>query len=145
MTYNLKRNFAQAYSTTAVESAVTEASPHKLVEMLYDAAIKNLNLAKIFIEQKDFSKKSVHINKALSILAALQSGIDAEKGGDVAANLYSLYEYCYRRTFEASTKNDIEMIAEVIELIKPIAEAWKQMPENIKRVSKDQIDRMSAA
>ena len=145
MNMMMRNNFAKAYSNTAVESAVSEASPHKLVEMLYDGAIKNLNLGKIFLEQKNFEKKALHLNKALSIIAALQAGVDYEKGGEVAANLGGLYDYCYRTVFQASTRNDVVKIDEVIDLIKPIAEAWKQMPDNIKRVSKDQLDRMSAA
>jgi len=46
--------------------------------------------------------------------------------------------------FEASSQNDKVMIDEVIEHIKSLDEAWKQMPEDMKRVSKEQIDRMSA-
>lgn len=145
MNMMMRNNFAKAYSNTAVESAVSEASPHKLVELLYDGAIKNLTLGKIFIEQKNFEKKSVHLNKALSIILALQSGLDYSNGKDIASNLGSLYDYCYRRIFIASTKNDVAIIDEVLELIKPIAEAWKQMPENIKRVSKDQLTRAGAA
>lgn len=145
MNMTMRNNFAKAYSNTAVESAVLEASPHKLVELLYDGAIKNLSLAKIFIEQKNFEKKSVHLNKALSILAALQGSLDYSNGKEIADNLGALYDYCYRRVFIASSKNDNAIIDEVLELIKPLAEAWKQMPENIKRISKDQLSQLGAA
>ncbi|MEA1988105.1 MAG: flagellar export chaperone FliS [Pseudomonadota bacterium] len=144
MNMALRNKFAQQYANTYVETAVSEASPHKLVEMLYEGALKHLNLTKVFIDQKDFEKKSEHVNKALSILNALRSGVDLDKGKEVAENLYSLYDYCYRRVFEASSQNDKVMIDEVIEHIQALAESWKQMPEDMKRVSKEQIDRMSA-
>jgi len=144
MNMALRNKFAQQYANTYVETAVSEASPHKLVEMLYEGALKHLNLTKVFIEQKDFEKKAEHVNKSLSILNALRSGVDLEKGKDIAENLYSLYDYCYRTVFEASSQNDLEKVDEVIEHIKALDEAWKQMPDDMKRVSKEQIDRMSA-
>ncbi|MBN2864665.1 MAG: flagellar export chaperone FliS [Thiotrichales bacterium] len=144
MNMALRNKFAQQYANNYVETAVSEATPHKLIEMLYEGALKHLNLTKVFIEQKNFEKKSVHVNKTLSILNALRSGVDLEKGKDVGGNLYDLYDYCYRRVFEASSKNDIEIINEIIVLVKDLDEAWKQMPEDIKRVSKDQIDKLKA-
>lgn len=145
MNMALKKQFAQQYANTYVETSVSEASPHKLVEMLYDSALKNLGIAKVFIEQKDYAKKSVFLNKALSIISALRAGVDMEKGGEVAVNLYALYDYCYRQTFEASVKNDAAIVDEVIELISEISDAWKQMPNNIKSVSKEQLDNMSVS
>lgn len=144
MNMALRNKFAQQYASNYVETAVTEATPHKLIEMLYEGVLKHLNLTKVFIDQKNFEKKSTHVNKTLSILNALRSGVDLEKGKEVGGNLYDLYDYCYRRVFEASSKNDSAIISEVIELIKSLDEAWKQMPEDIKRVSKDQINKLKA-
>lgn len=140
----LRNKFAQQYANTYVETSVSEATPHKLVEMLYEGALKNLNLTKVFIEQNNFEKKAEHVNKALSILNALRSGVDLDKGKEVAENLYNLYDFCYRRVFEASSQNNALLLDEVIEHLKVLAEAWKQMPEDMKRISKEQIDKMSA-
>ncbi|QCU90459.1 flagellar export chaperone FliS [Thiomicrorhabdus sediminis] len=142
MNMALKKQFAQAYSNTFVETAVSEASPHKLIQMLYDGALKNMNLAKVFLEQKNFEKKSAHINKALSILGSLRDGVDVDKGGNVGSNLLEIYDYCYRTLFAASAQNDIAKVDEVIDLIKSISDAWQQMPDNIKRASKEQLDRI---
>ena len=139
----LKNKFAQQYANNYVETAVSEASPHKLVAMLYEGAIKNLNLAKVFIEHKEFGKKSVHINKALSIIDALRNGVDLEVGGEVAENLYSLYDFCYRRSFEASSKNDAAMVHEVVEIITGLNESWNQMPESVKNSSASQLKNVS--
>jgi flagellar protein FliS len=143
MNLALKKQFIKQYASNYVETAVSEASPHKLVEMLYDGAIKNMKLAKVFMTQRSFEKKSEHMNKALSIINALRAGVDMNKGGEVADNLYDLYDYCYRRLFTASVKNDIAIIDEVLEHMESVSKAWKEMPENFKRVSKDQLDKMS--
>lgn len=140
MNMSMRNKFAQQYANNYVETAVSEASPHKLVEMLYEGVIKSLTLAKVFIEQGNYAKKAESSNKALSIINSLRDGVDLEKGGDVASNLYELYDYCYRRTIEASSNNDITILEELLEHFKTLNDAWKQMPENIKRVSKSQLE-----
>ncbi|MCF6346483.1 MAG: flagellar export chaperone FliS [Thiomicrorhabdus sp.] len=142
MSLALKRQFTKQYANNYVETAVSEATPHKLVEMLYDGAIKNMNLANVFIEQKNYEKKSEYINKSLAILNALRAGVDLDKGGDVAQNLYNLYDYCYRTLFTASAQNNPEALNEVLEHLKLLKEAWSEMPDNFKRVSKAQLDKV---
>ncbi len=142
MNLALKKQFTKQYANTYIETAVSEASPHKLVEMLYDGAIKNMNLAKVFIEQKNYEKKSEHINKALAILNSLRSGVDLEKGKDVAQNLYNLYDYCYRTLFMASAQNDLSALNEVLEHITSLRSAWVEMPEHLKRASKEQLEKL---
>jgi len=142
MNLALKRQFTKQYANNYVETAVSEATPHKLVEMLYDGAIKNMNLAKVFIGQKNYEKKAEHINKALAILNALRAGVDLKKGGDVAQNLYDLYDYCYRTLFKVSAQNDVALLDEVLGHITVVSEAWREIPDNFKRVSKEQLDKV---
>lgn len=144
MNMALRNKFAQQYASNYVETAVSEATPHKLVEMLYEGALKHLNLTKVFIEQKNLEKKAEHANKALAIINALRAGVDLDKGQEVGENLYDLYDYCYRLLFKASSQNSAEGINEVTGLIKELSEAWKQMPEEMKRISQDQIDKLRA-
>lgn len=139
-----KRQFAQQYAATFLETSLSEASPHKLIAMLYDGVLKNLNLGKLFIEKKDYAKKSEHLNKALAIINALRDGLDMERSKDISDNLYGLYDYCYRKIFESSNKNDAETIQEIIDILKELSQAWKSMPENMKRISRDQMDKISA-
>lgn len=143
MSYAAQNKMAQQYAQNFVETAVTEASPHKLVELLYAALVKNLKLTKVFIEQKNYPKKAEFSNKAIAILNELREGVDLDLGGEVAENLYSLYDYCYRTVFTASIQNDIQKIDEVVEHVSGLQEAWHQMPENIKRASKAEIRQAS--
>ena len=76
------------------------------------------------------------------ILNALRAGVDLKKGGDVAQNLYDLYDYCYRTLFHVSAQNDVALLNEVLEHITLVSEAWKEMPDNFKRVSKEQFDKV---
>ena len=142
MNLAMKNKFAQQYASNYVETSVIEATPYKLVKLLYEAALKNLAVSKVFVERKDMEKKSEHVNKVIAILHGLKAGLDLEKGGDVAGNLWALYDYMIRRTFEASLKNDLEVFAEVAGLIKDLNEAWALMPENYQNLDASQVRRM---
>ena len=140
----LKKQFAQQYANTHVETSVSEATPHRLTEMLYEGVIKHLGVAKVFIEQKNFEKKAEHLNKTLTIIMSLRENVDLDRGGDVAQNLYALYDYCYRQLVKASVKNDLVIVDEVLGHIKGLNDAWSQMPDSYKNLSQEQLKTMNA-
>jgi flagellar protein FliS len=118
----------QAYAQVGVESAVLSASPHQLVVLLFDGALSAMKKAIILIEVGDIPGKGQAISKAINIISnGLQSGLNHEIGGDLAANLDSLYDYMTRRLLQANLHNDINAINEVVELLNNIADAWKEI------------------
>lgn len=139
-----KQQFAKQYANNYVETSISEASPHKLIELLYEGALKHIKLVRIFMDQKKYEKKSEHMNKLLSIVLNLREGVDLKKGGEVADNLYRLYDYCYRQLITASFKNDTVILDEVDGYLKGLYEAWKALPTAYKKLSKDQIEKMGA-
>ncbi|KGB00084.1 flagellar export chaperone FliS [Leclercia pneumoniae] len=118
----------KAYAQVGVESAVMSASPHQLIEMLFDGANSALVRARLFMQQGDTVAKGEAISKAINIIDnGLKAGLDLEQGGEIATNLTSLYEYMTRRLLQANLRNDSQAIEEVEGLLSNIAEAWKQI------------------
>ncbi|MGZ5054850.1 MAG: flagellar export chaperone FliS [Methylobacter sp.] len=117
------------YAAVHAESMTDGASPHKLIQMLMSGFLMRVNAAKGSMERGDFQDKSVQISKASAIVGGLIDGIDIEKGGDIAANLMSLYEYINIRLFQASAANSLEMLDEVQSLMREIKQAWDGIPE----------------
>ncbi|WFE67941.1 flagellar export chaperone FliS [Thiomicrospira sp. R3] len=136
---NLKNKFAQAYANNYVETAVSEATPYKLVKLLYEAGLKNVAVIKVFVQRKDMEKKSEFVSKLIGVLYGLRGGLDMQAGGDVAANLYALYDYLIRITFQASAKNDLEKFDEIETLLRDLADAWNQMPAQFQQLSQNQL------
>jgi flagellar protein FliS len=128
------------YKDNRIETAVSEASPHRLIEMLFENLLKNLNLTKRFIEKRDYEKKAKFSGKCISIITALREGLDFDCSEEVSNNLDGLYSYCSRLIFEASSKNNTAEIDVVIELIKPISDSWSSMPDNLKSASSEKVD-----
>ena len=122
-----------AYTQTNIESIVHEATPHKLIEMLFKGAKDALAQALGAIERKDFEAKSKKISKAAEILLNLQTYLDKEKRGEVADSLNELYTYMVKVLIDANRLNDVEKLREVSTLLDTLAGGWASMPEEFKQ------------
>lgn len=116
-----------AYVSTRATSSITDASPHKLIALLFDACQENLAIAKGAIERKEVKKKAEAIKKALDIIVRLQGSLDFEKGGDVATKLDDLYTFCTNRLALANALNDSSKVDEVFKVIAELKLGWSQI------------------
>lgn len=124
---------ANAYRTVGVETAITGADSHQLINMLYDALLTSLGGAKLAMQNNDFAAKGAAIGRAVRLLEeGLKAALSDSQGGELAANLRSLYDYCIIRLSEANLHMDIKRVEEVERLIKPVAEAWKQIRTEVR-------------
>ncbi len=131
MTHASLKKYQQVNKTTA-----QEASPYKLVAMLFQKLLDNIAIAKGAIVQQDYAKKGEELSNAISIIGVLEASLDFEQGGEISLNLASLYQYCSEQLLEASNNNDIEKLNEVAQILIPIKSGWDNIPvENQEQVS----------
>ncbi|EED69698.1 flagellar export chaperone FliS [Comamonas testosteroni] len=117
-----------AYRQVGVQSMVDSASPQQLIKMLFDGLLASIHAARGAIERGDISEKVRHIGKAVRILQeGLLGALDREKGGELAGNLASLYEYCTTRLTLANARNDASMVDEVAGLVSTVAQGWNEI------------------
>lgn len=119
---------ANAYKTISVETGVVQADPHRLVDMLFDALLGNVGAARGALARGDIKSKCEHVVKAVRILEeGLKGSLNMAEGGDLAANLLGVYDYCVLRLTQANLRNDDAILQEVSQVIAPIADGWKQI------------------
>jgi len=130
----LARNALDAYTRVEVDVSVATASPHSLILLLFDGAIKAIVKAKFHMEKKEIPAKGVAISKAIAIIdEGLKLSLDVKAGGELAENLSDLYDYMCRRLLHANLKNDIGALDEVGRLLLELRGAWAAI-ENAPRV-----------
>lgn len=116
------------YQRVDLESKVAMSTPHTLISMLLDGALKKIAMAKGAVLRGDIAQRGVTISAAISIIDSLRAALDMRAGGEVAANLESLYYYMERRLTEANRKSDVDILGEVSELLGEIKSGWDNMP-----------------
>ncbi len=109
-----------------LKNQIETSSPEQILILLYDGAIKFLNQAKIGIQNKDIELTHNNLIKAQNIISELRDTLDMEIGGELANNLYALYNYFNRRLVQANIKKEIEPVDEVLEHLRGLRDTWKQ-------------------
>jgi len=119
---------AQAYDTYR-KAAFETASPARLLIMLYEGAIKNLDDACRCIEGKDIPGAHKHIVKTQDILVELMSSLKMEY--DLSKQLLPLYQFYYRQLVEANVKKDVTLIQQVKGFLAELKEAWEEAAKSL--------------
>jgi flagellar secretion chaperone FliS len=118
----------QQYRQNHIQGGVETASPHRLVQMLMEGALEKILTAKMYMENKDIAKKGETISWAISIIDGLRSCLNMQEGGDIAQELFALYNYMEQRLLEANIKNDQTMLDEVGLLLNQVKSGWDNIP-----------------
>lgn len=117
----------QAYAQIGVESAVMSASQQQLVSMLFDGALSALIRARLFMQDGNLQGKGLSLSKAINIIEnGLKIGLDEGNRDELTQNLLALYAYMVRRLLQANLHNDTGAVEEVENLMRNIADAWKE-------------------
>lgn len=118
----------QAYAKIEVESAVMSASQQQLVIMLFDGALSALVRARLFLADGNIPAKGLALSKAINIIEnGLKVGLVENYGDELTQNLIALYAYMVRRLLHANVNNDASAIEEVENLLRNIADGWKEV------------------
>ena len=121
-------NRANAYRQVGAHSGVENASPHALIQMLFEGLFQSLNATRGAMERGEIEEKGRHLGKAVRILQeGLAAGLDLDKGGELAGNLKLLYDYSVKQLTHANVHNDVGLVEEVIGVLQPVAQGWKEI------------------
>lgn len=122
----MQKNPYRAYQKTQV----TTAKPEKILLMLYEGAIKFNKIAIVKMREKNVAEKGKNISKTLAIVSELMNTLDHEKGGQLAADLESLYMFIMDKLIEANMYNKIEELEVVERLLTTLYGAWQDVVNN---------------
>ena len=124
-----ERRTAGQYASVEVQTGVTEASPHRLIQMLLDGALGKIAQARGLMLRRQIAGKGNAVTSACSIIMGLRSSLDLEAGGELAANLDRLYDYMFRRLMDAHVQNDVAALDEVASLLHEVKRGWDALPQ----------------
>lgn len=118
---------ANAYARVGVESQALQASPHKLITMLFDGAQEKIRAARLHMQAGNIEEKGKAISKAMDIVnIGLIGGLDIQNGGEVVANLERYYDYISRLLGKANRENSDAKLEEASVLLEKVGSAWRE-------------------
>ncbi|HHJ1296929.1 flagellar export chaperone FliS [Pseudomonas sp. SWRI59] len=114
------------YQKVNSHAQISEATPHRLVQMLMEGSLDRMAQAKGAISRGDVAQKGVMLGKAIDIIGGLREGLDKDKtdNPDELDRLDSLYAYMATRLIQANLDSDPAIIDEVAQLMITVKSGW---------------------
>ncbi|MHC6226646.1 flagellar export chaperone FliS [Pseudomonas sp. X10] len=114
------------YQKVNSHAQISEATPHRLVQMLMEGGLDRMAQAKGAMARGDIAEKGLMLGKAIDIIIGLRDGLDAQKSDDPAyvEQLAGLYVYMTNRLMQANVENNAEIIDEVAQLLITVKSGW---------------------
>jgi len=110
------------------ETHIKTASGGKLILMIYNEAVRQLDIALEAIENKNnkLENASNSIIKAQDLITELIVSLDFEKGGEIANSLFSLYMFFNKQLMEANMNKDVNILKNIRIYLVDLKSAWTQ-------------------
>ena len=117
------------YLNDDINAKTTSLDPHKIIEEVLKDLKKNMETLAYSIDHEPVisSIKSNSFSKSLTAIYILESSLDFENGGQIAKNLYSIYEFCKDSIMKGFTKRNSKIVYDAIPPIDEILDGWKQI------------------
>ena len=102
-----------------------EISPKKLILMLYEGAIKRINLAKEGVKRDDPKQRGENIGKAIAIISELNASLDKDIKTDEIEFLRSLYVTMMHELAKVSVTNDVDTLDRANKYLMELKRIWE--------------------
>ena len=127
---------AAQYRSVRSHGLVAEASPARLVQIMFEHILAHLATAQGCMGRiqnnmplNEVVTKGKAMGKAIRLIDQLNNTLDMERGQKIAENLRALYVYMLARLTHANVTNDARIVAEVASLVQKVKTGWDQIVE----------------
>jgi flagellar secretion chaperone FliS len=119
-------SYAQA-AAAYQRNAVLTASPDKLVKLLYEGAIRNLEQSRVALSdatKTHSAEAGMALSRALGIIGELRASLDHAVGGQMAGDLDRLYDFTLDQISQANVSRKPEGVNNALRVMKTLKEGW---------------------
>ncbi|HVM91875.1 MAG TPA: flagellar export chaperone FliS [Terriglobales bacterium] len=112
---------------TYLRAEVRNASPARLVIVLYDLLIGALTDAIDALDRNDVEERSRNLKRAFLVLEQMEASLDMSSGGDAARNLARFYAVLRSNIMAAHAQGSRALLEKQIQLLFQVREAWAKV------------------
>ena len=119
----------KAYTTVDRHSGAEGEDTHAMITALFDELLRRMRSFSQNIAGDDevMQARNESYAKSLAILHALQSCLDFDNGGEIAENLFRLYEFARQQLLTSLRTGEAERVEAAIHSLSEIRDAWNSM------------------
>jgi len=106
------------------KTSTATMSPGKLLIMLYDGAINNVEKAIENIDNQQVAEAHKHIIKAQDIILELRNTLNMDYS--ISVSLRDMYDYLHLQLVQANIHKDKALLAEILPFLIELRDTWQQ-------------------
>ena len=128
------KKILDAYKNANREAVVESDDPQALIMLLLDELLRAMRGYVSGVSKNDSKemRKNDQFTRSLTMLYGLQSCLNFDEGGEIAENLFRLYEYARVQLLHTSQTGETDGTQVAINSISEIREAWSVMEHKAK-------------
>lgn len=116
-------NGSKAYQQYT-EQNIYSATPGDLLLMLFNAELKNIKAAILFIEKKKFNEAHQRLMKAQDIMSELIASLDFTY--KISDELSKLYSFVKSELMYANIKKDADRLTRILPIVTELRDTWEK-------------------
>lgn len=109
------------------EADVMSATPERLVVLLYDRMIRDLETSIAAQREGDVVLAVDRVHHSQLIVTELAQALDPDRDPELAGNLASLYEYLVHEHRAFLADRNPAHLADCLKVIRPMHESWRKV------------------
>ncbi|MGB4438638.1 MAG: flagellar export chaperone FliS [Sedimentibacter sp.] len=106
------------------KNSVNTMTKGELLVLLFDEAIKKLNLSKILMENKDYENANINLEKCRKIFNHLIVTLDDKY--KLSQELAEMYIFFNKELIKASSMKSIKNIDNILPMVKDLRNTWAE-------------------
>jgi flagellar secretion chaperone FliS len=122
-----------AQSSSYREMEIQSASPHKLVVIVFEQLVINLERARIAMERNDINLRVTSVRRARDLVFELLGTLNIEAGGPLAVELAGHYQVMLYELMDLGIRNDVKTIGKLINIATPLRDGFVGAAEQLAR------------
>ena len=128
------KKILNAYKNANRDAVVESDDPQAMIMLLLDELLRAMRGYVSTVSNNDSKemRKNDQFTRSLTMLYGLQSCLNFDEGGEIAENLFRLYEYARVQLLHVSQTGEIDGAQVAISSISEIREAWSIMEPKAK-------------
>lgn len=106
------------------EMEIHAASPEKLLVIVFEQLVVQLDRARIAMERKDIELRVVSLRRARNLVTELLTTLDFEKGGALADQLSDIYVYMLYELVDIGQRGDLRVMGKLVNIAKELRDGF---------------------
>lgn len=118
-------------SSSYREMEIHSASPERLVVIVFEQLVVNLERARIAMDRNDIELRVTSLRRARGLVGELLATLDFEKGGALSTQLADLYQFMLYELVDIGQRKDVATLRKLVSIATSLRDGFTTAAQSV--------------